>query len=159
MRVAMKLWSVATGAIVLGILTGCAVDDPLVHVGACVAASSGGQLAGLDTECDLGRRTYLIVLPRKATTSDLRELGLSKEIVFALSEGTTLTGPRWCSVTTTEGGLPTHGGSGGVLVNCIESSVEIERPTLLEAEVVRIQMEQRVGEPPRVTNVRAVQRR
>ncbi len=116
------------------------------------------QLAGLDSECDLGRRTYLVVLPRDTTASDLKQLGLSKEAVFALKEASTISGPRWCSVTTKAGGLPTEGHSEAVRVECIESSVEIEVPAVRVAEAVRIQMKQRAGERPRVISVQAVQR-
>lgn len=155
----MKLSGMAAGAVVLWAVTGCAVDDPLVRVGACVAASSGGQLAGLDSECELGRPTYLVVVPRNATTSDLGQLGLSKEIMFALNEALSRKGPRWCSVTGRAGGLPTHGSSEAVRVECIDSAVEIETPGLLEAEVIKIHMEQKRNERPRVTSVQAVQQR
>jgi hypothetical protein len=154
----MKSWGLAPGTLAVLSVTACAVDDPLVRVGACVAASSGGQLAGPDSECELGRRTYLVVLPRNTTASDMRELGLSKEIVFALNEASSLTGPRWCSVTTNAGGLPTHGVTGAVRVECIESSVEIDSPAVREADAVRIRMERRPGERLRVTSVEAVPR-
>jgi hypothetical protein len=75
-----------------------------------------------------------------------------------------LAGARWCSVTTKAGELPTqangHAGrpADGHEIMCVESSVEIDAPALLEADVVRIHVQQKRGERPRVASVRGIRR-
>jgi hypothetical protein len=138
------------------LLTGCRVDDPLTRVGACVATVHGGRFAGLDSECDLGKRTYLVVLPRNVTAVDLRQLGLPKTVVLSLTAASNPTEPRWCSVTTKAGDLPTQAGFTEGRVVCVESYMEIDRPALLETDAIRIHARQDQDGRRRVTSVESI---
>lgn len=156
LRLVTILLRSSAAALVAVTLSACAVDGPLIRLGACLSAASSGQRAGA-AECDLGSPTYLVALPRNTTTDSLKPLGLSKEILFALEASSSHT-PWWCSVTTKAGGLPTHGASESVNVQCLASSVDMTSPALLQAQVIRIHMERRESGRARVESVEPVQR-
>jgi hypothetical protein len=144
------------------LFVGCAAEDPTSRIGACVAAiSNRAEPMGENGECDLGRRTYLVVLPRGAGGSDMAALGLPEDVAASLTHSS-LTGPRWCSVTTKAGELPAPRESerrvDGYVIECVESSLEIDSPALLEAEAIRINVRQQQGGRPRVTGVQRSRR-
>jgi hypothetical protein len=148
----VELRILMAGAVLSFVLAGCAADDPMSRAGACFVGldHGGGEPAAQVLECDLGKRTNLVVLPRNAQVSELKRLGVPNEILSVV-EPSGQTGPMVCSLATKPGELPSQ-------VRCFESSLEIDRPEVIEADVIKVHMERKQGGKPRVTDVEGIRR-
>jgi hypothetical protein len=160
----MRLKGVIPVALLCSACFGCAgSQDPVARVGACAAAiSKGAAPIGRKGECDLGRRTYLVALPRNTAPADMKAVGLPERAVLSLRTSP-IVGASWCSITTQTGELPLAGhqandGDDVYKVECVESSLEIERPALIEADALRIQVKKREDGTLVVTGVQGVSR-
>ena len=142
------------------LLTGCAVNDPASILGACLTEVGEGGPAGTDLECDLGRRTYIVLLPRDAPVSELKPLGVPDAVLSVLPGSSP--DPSACVVATKEGGLPTPAnlaaGGDGLTAVCVTSHVEIDRLAAFEAAAIRVHVQREPGQKARATSVKAIRR-
>ena len=160
----MRLKAIIPSALLCSACVGCAASrDAVARVGACAAAiSKGAEPIGQNGECDLGRRTYLVALPRNTAPADMKALGLPERAILSLRTSP-IAGSSWCSITTETGELPLAGHQANVgddvyKVECVESSLEIETPALIEADAIRIQVKKREDGTPVVIGVQGVRR-
>jgi hypothetical protein len=158
----VKLRSLTLGALASVVASGCAMDDPGSRIHPCVAHYPGSYVApSEDRDCDLGKRTYLIAVPRDAAVADLKPLGLPKDVFDAFDGSSWMKEPKWCWVTMKTGELPDADSAGDrreFKITCSSSAMEIDRPILVVADVVRVHEQRGKDGEPRVTRVQAVRR-